>query len=307
MLAITLIAALVLDRLLGEPKRFHPLVGFGFIANTIEHRLNSAKATRLTGLVAWLFSVVPFVVIAYALEKILANSPYASVIGSAIILYIAIGWQSLLKHAQLIRQPLMINDMTDARNSLAMIVSRDTTDLSEKEIAKAASESVLENGADAIFSAIFWFMVAGIPGVVCYRLCNTLDAMWGYKNDRFLHFGWASARADDFMNFIPAHLTALTYAIAGNTSLALSCWRQQGYQWKSPNAGPVMAAGAGAINTALGGKATYHGKQQQRPILGPEESAATMANSSSILHAMDLVNRTLFNWVLLVVMLEVIF
>ena len=188
-----------------------------------------------------------------------------------------------------------------------MIVSRDTRSLKETEVASAASESVLEIGADAIFSAIFWFLVAGVPGVVLYRLSNTLDAMWGYKTERFLHFGWCAARVDDVLNFIPARLTAFSYAMLGNTRLAIQCWKTQGRSWKSPNAGPVMAAGAGALSVSLGGAAPYHGEWQNRPQLGPwlAKGAQNKASFHSIEQACRLVNKTLALWLFVLVILAI--
>ena len=138
-----------------------------------------------------------------------------------------------------------------------------------------------------------------------YRLTNTLDAMWGYKNERFLAFGFGAARLDDVLNFVPARLTALTYALLGNFSLAMSCWRQQSYQWKSPNAGPVMAAGAGAINVSLGGDACYHGELQCRPVLGPTPTECNRASAKSIEHSCRLVTRSLFLWLLCITLINI--
>lgn len=320
LLFITVLAALIFDFLLGEAKRCHPLVGFGLLVSKIELSLNPWQgqqdrskdnthknshkiSTRLIGCTAYLILVIPIVVFSWVLELYINDNIFMQILFSAFVLYVAIGWRSLLQHAKAISRPLKAGDLNTARKAVAMIVSRDTKSLSEHEIASAATESVLENGADAIFSAIFWFLVAGVPGVVLYRLSNTLDAMWGYKTERFLHFGWCSARIDDVLNFIPARLTACSYAILGNTRLAIQCWKVQGRSWKSPNAGPVMAAGAGALSVSLGGAAPYHGEWQTRPQLGPlpgetegGHEGRYKASALSIEQACYLVNKTLVLW-----------
>jgi hypothetical protein len=140
------------------------------------------------------------------------------IVFDVLLLYLAIGRTSLAEHAKAVASALQDADLPLARQRVGMIVSRDTREMNAPDVARAAVESVLENGADAVFGALFWFVVAGTPGVVVYRLANTLDAMWGYKNSRFLRFGWAAARFDDLLNLIPARLTALSYALMGQLS-----------------------------------------------------------------------------------------
>jgi adenosylcobinamide-phosphate synthase len=343
-LIIAIIIALGLDYWLGEPKRLHPLVGFGSFADGLEKWLNcedgllrfarkdgsifgllrfarkdetktqSSQGTKpppenssLRGekrrVLALTLAIGPLGFAAYSIEQTLTPDSLLSTLLAGVVLYLAIGWRSLIEHAKAISIPLSQGDLISARTAVSRIVSRDTQALNEVEIAKAATESVLENGADALFSALFWFIIAGIPGVVIYRLSNTLDAMWGYKNSRFLHFGWAAARFDDLLNFIPARLTALAYtmcgSINGQTKNAWQSWRQQAGTWKSPNAGPVMAAGAGAIGVELGGCAQYHGQNQERPTLG----SGQQPNAQSIDDACDLVNHSLVVWLVIICLL----
>lgn len=292
-IALSVLVALLLDYFLKEPKRFHPLVGFGNMAGLLEKRFN--RNSKQGGSIAWCLAVLPWVLFGFILQYSLLDTPVLMAVVAGIVLYLGIGWQSLLGHAMAIAVPLKAGDLTGARAAVAMIVSRDTSELAPEAIASAATESVLENGADAIFSTLFWFCLLGIPGVILYRLSNTLDAMWGYKNQRYLQFGWCAARMDDLLNFIPARLTAVSYALLGDTAVALKAWRDQGRVWKSPNAGPVMAAGAGAINVCLGGAAVYHGELQQRPTLGPASGAKPSAKS--IEEACELVNKVLILWV----------
>lgn len=291
-------AAVLLDRLLGELPRWHPLVGFGAFANALERRLNRGASERprfLIGVLALVLALLPFVAAACFVETLPA--PWNSLV-AVLLLYFAIGARSLREHALAVALPLQRNDLPVARRRLSYIVSRDTAALNESQVARAAVESVLENGADAIFAALFWFVLLGAPGVVLYRLSNTLDAMWGYRTPRFQYFGWAAARFDDLLNLIPARLTALTYALLGRTSTALRCWRTQAPLWYSPNAGPVMAAGAGALGIELGGPAPYHGQVKQRPRLGEGEAA----RPGDIARAVRLVDLGLVSWVVLLLL-----
>lgn len=264
-LPIKFAAGIALDRLLGEPRRGHPLVGFGRWASGLEARLRPLLPTRAGGVLAWLLAVIPWVAIAFWLRDLHPAAPWIVDIG---LLYFALGARSLVQHAEAIAEPLEAGDLATARTRVGWIVSRDTAALDATGVARAATESVLENGNDAVFGTLFWFCVAGGPGALLFRLANTLDAMWGYRTERFLHFGWAAARLDDLLNWLPARLTACTYALLGRGRDALACWRAQAPAWDSPNAGPVMAAGAGALGVRLGGAAIYHGREEVRPPLG---------------------------------------
>ncbi len=259
-----------LDAALGEPRRWHPLVGFGAAATLLERRLLASPglaqrpfAARLAGSGAVAALVIPPVALVTAAST-LGAGPMVDVVA----LYFALGARSLVEHAAAVAERLAAGDLAAARARVALIVSRDTADMDAADVSRATVESVLENGSDAVFATLFWFAVAGGAGAVAHRLVNTLDAMWGYRTARFRFFGWAAARLDDALNWLPARLTALTYAMLGRTRDALACWRQQAAAWYSPNAGPVMAAGAGALGVALGGAARYRGELKPRPALG---------------------------------------
>ena len=285
------IAAVVLDAVLGEPRRAHPLVAFGRWAGWIERRLHADSRPR--GVLAWSLAVLPWVGIAWALDALAAQvSVWLSASFAAMVLYAAIGLRSLGDHARPVADALDAGDLDGARAAVGRIVSRDTGALSARQVAAAATESVLENGSDAVFGALFWFLLLGVPGVVLYRLANTLDAMWGYRTPRLEHFGCAAARIDDVLNLLPARLTAVTYVLCGHGGSALRCWRRQAAAWDSPNAGPVMAAGAGALRVRLGGPASYHGHWEPRPMLG---EGAT-ADADAIRRALALVRNGAVAW-----------
>lgn len=294
--------ALSLDALFGEPRYHHPLVLFASFAEIIESKLNNGKGNKALGVIALIIVVVPPLAMVHVVGLWWRDTTLLGILWSASIVYLAIGWNSLIQHAQSVSIPLSNGDLEAARNSVSDLVSRDTHSMAEDAVAKGAIESILENGADAVFSVLFWFMVLGLPGVVLYRLVNTLDAMWGYKNDRFLEFGWFAARLDDLLNLVPAQLTALSYCLFGRRQQALHCWRHQGLIWKSLNAGSVMAAGAGSINVTVGGDDSYHGTMQARPLLGPQPSEETRPSVAGIQSACLLVNKALALWGLAIIL-----
>ncbi|KVV31113.1 cobalamin biosynthesis protein [Burkholderia ubonensis] len=293
--AMLAVIAVIVDRAVGEPSAAHPLVAFGRLAARIEAALNTGRRGRLTGIAAWLAAVAPPVLIAVWLAAALPT-PLAAALHVA-LLWFALGAKSLADHLAPIAAALFRHDLPGARALTARIVSRDTSAADEGALSRAAVESALENGNDAIFGALFWFVIAGGPGALMFRLANTLDAMWGYRTPRFLTFGWAAARIDDLLNWAPARLTAASYALLGDTASAWRCWRTQARHWDSPNAGPVMAAGAGSLNVQLGGPAVYHGELEHRPVLG----AGSPASAAHIVAALSLVTRTLALWLALLV------
>lgn len=288
--ALKLAAGLLADRLLGEVRRLHPLVGFGFWARASEAALRRlAGGGRAAGALAWLLAVLPWLTLALALRS---QHPLAHWPVDIALLYFALGGRSLAEHAEAIAAPLAAGELDLARERTSWIVSRDVAGLDAAGLARAGTESVLENGNDAVFGALFWFALGAGPGVLLFRLANTLDAMWGYRNARYLDFGRAAARIDDLLNWVPARLTALTYALLGRTRRALACWRSQAAAWDSPNAGPVMAAGAGALGVRLGGSARYHGREEVRPALGEGKAP----DAASIRAAVALVRRGSLLW-----------
>lgn len=285
--ALLLVCGVLLDVLLGEARRWHPLVGFGNLAMAIERRWNKGGWRFMRGLSAWLLAVIPLSTLAFLL------CGYGGMAAHALLLYFSLGLRSLRDHNLPIAWALERGELAEARKLTARIVSRDTTNASEAELAKASTESLLENGNDAVFGTLFSFIVAGGAGAVLFRLANTLDAMWGYRTSRYLQFGCSAARIDDALNFIPARLTALSYVLlASDRRNAWRCWRGQAPLWSSPNAGPVMASGAGALGIVLGGDAIYDGVVEHRPRLGQ----GLPARGPDIVRAWQLVRATTILW-----------
>lgn len=289
--------AVIIDHWQGEPRRWHPLVGFGHVVTAVERWLNKAPAksgqSLIRGGLGVALLVLPLIIAAIVLTIIAPAWLLLTI--EILVLYLAISVRGLAEHGLAVSDALKAGDLMKAREQVGRIVSRKAQELDESGVSSAATESMLENGADAVFASLFWFLVAGLPGVLLHRLVNTLDAMWGYRSERYLYFGRFAARLDDVLNWMPARLTALTYALLGRTSIALRCWRDQSPMWDSPNAGPVMAAGAGALGVTLGGPAPYASGIHQRPVLG--EGRAPGADSIDA--AIRLVKQGVWLWLVI--------
>ena len=314
--------AIVLDQILSEVKRFHPLIGFGNVATLLEKHLrpnltnyNRRIFEKTLGFIAWSLSVLPMVLLVFYFQEYLLsiNKFYFVKFLDIVILYFVLGHSSLGLHAMSIYKPLSqptTNSLVEARKQVSMMVSRETKKLDKNRISRATVESVLENGHDAVIASLFWYAIGGAPFVILHRLANTLDAMWGYKNARYLHFGWFSARADDWLGWPSAKITSFLFALQGlfkeRFVLALKNASMQSKQYKSLNGGWVMASGATVLNISLGGTAIYDSKVSKSVILGLgiKDEQAEQVNSETILQSIQLVSNAVWLWLCIILLLN---
>ncbi|TEW56521.1 cobalamin biosynthesis protein CobD [Psychromonas sp. RZ22] len=296
----TLLIALIIDHFIGEPNRFHPLVLFGNLAKKFEQKLNKGSDKRrfFNGIISWCCLVLPLPLLYCWLLLVLPNS--ILFILNVYIVYWAVALNSLNLHAMQIYQPLQDNNLQQAQHYCSYIVSRDTSELDAQAISRATTESTLENGHDAVLGTLIYFVIGGAPLVIMHRLSNTLDAMWGYRNQEFNYFGKFSARMDDLLGFISAKITALLFVVIGlfncRAKQALVNAYQQSLLYKSHNGGWVMAAGASVLNVCLGGRAVYFGKAVDSPQLGQGE----VVQPHHIKASLELVKHAVLIWLVVV-------
>jgi adenosylcobinamide-phosphate synthase len=230
-----------------------------------------------------------------AVEKISRHRPILRFLTMAVSTWAVLGGRSLATEAEIVRHHLDAGDLPAARERLTHLVGRDTAQLDESGIARAVIESVAENTSDAVVAPLIFGALAGVPGLVAYRAANTLDAMVGHRDARYTEFGWASARLDDLLNWLPARVTAtlaalLAPTVGGRSSEAFGTWRRDASNHPSPNAGPVEAAFAGALGVQLGGVNSYRGITEDRHVLG-QGSTPTAADIETTIHLARLVGH----------------
>jgi adenosylcobinamide-phosphate synthase len=270
--AVGLLVGAAVDRIFGDPRRFHPVAGFGAVAANLERR--DHRDSRAVGAVHVAVLVGGAVALGIVIEKCSGKAPFAVRVGTtALATFAVLGGRSLQREALTISQQLTARDLSAARSQITHLVGRDPSNLDAAQIIRATVESVAENTADAVVSPLFWGAVAGIPGLLGYRAANTLDAMIGHRSARYLNFGWAAARFDDLLNFLPARACVALVAlcapgVGGRAGNAVRSARRDGPHHPSPNAGPVEAAFAGALDRTLGGLNVYEGRVEDRGTLG---------------------------------------
>ena len=283
--AVGIAGGLGLDALLADPRRGHPVAAFGTVAGRAEQVLH--RDSRLAG-AAYTGLLVGGTV---ALGRLGRRSSVAT----ALATWAVVGGTTLRREAAAMHAFLDDGDLEGARGRLPHLCGRDPSALDVPELARATVESVAENTSDAVVGPLFWGAVAGVPGLLGYRAVNTLDAMVGHRSPRYARFGWAAARLDDVANLAPARITAalatvLAPVVDGSSARALSAWRRDGRKHPSPNAGPVEAAFAGALGRTLGGRLTYSGRVEDRPLLGdgPAPSVADVPRAARLSGAVAL-------------------
>jgi adenosylcobinamide-phosphate synthase len=266
-----LAAGVLLDRWWGDPRRGHPVAGFGRAAAVLERRWYADDAAR-GGLYAAVCVGLPTLAGVVA-ERALADRPAARAVAVAVTTWAVLGGTSLLHEGTVMADLLEQGDLSTARSRLSHLCARDPAGMSIDELARASVESVAENTSDAVVAPLLWGAVGGLPGLLGYRAANTLDAMIGYTSARYRRFGWAAARGDDVLNLVPARVTGLLTAavaplVGGSARQSWRVLRRDGGRHPSPNAGRPEAAAAGALGVMLGGENVYAGRPESRPNLG---------------------------------------
>ena len=294
MSGVELVAAFGLDLWLGDPRRMpHPVVAIGKLVNLLEGVLyESGLSLRMAGafLVCGVLLVTGFA--AAALIKVAGSLHlWLGFLATVWLAYTCLAVRELHCQSALVVDALNEGDLVSARSHLGMIVGRDTAQLDEAGILRACIETMAENTSDGIVAPLFYLAVGGPVGGLLYKAVNTMDSMIGYRNKRYLEFGWAAARLDDLLNWLPARLTALLM-VAGSFLLNLNGWQGWRIMWRdahnhaSPNAGYPEAVAAGALGLQLGGSSRYFGKDLVKATLGDADRVLDVSSFRNMLHLM---------------------
>lgn len=271
--ALGLALGVAADEVIGDPRRGHPVAGYGRAASAIEGRWYGDDRTH--GVVFAVLALAPLVVAARRLDVALRSRPLAGTALVGLFTWAVVGGRTLRRVGAQMADLIAAGEIAAARQLLPSLCGRDPDGLDEPALARACIESLAENTSDAVVAPLLWGAVGGIAGLLGYRAVNTLDAMVGHRSPRYARFGTASARLDDAANLLPARVDGvLTLAAArfvgGRAAAGWAAWRAGAAAHPSPNAGVCEATAAGVLGVRLGGTTVYGGRVEQRPLLGPD-------------------------------------
>jgi adenosylcobinamide-phosphate synthase len=287
---VTVLLAVILDRLLPDRHGVKPFAWYRDWAESVEERFNGGK--RIHGVGAVAVAIVPIAVGVVLLRYILGELGWVLRFGFDVVaLYLCLDIYRLGKSANGVSDALDAGDVRDAHDQLRDLTGKSAPDLTEAGIARATIEGVLKQGNSLVISPIFWFILLGPFGAVLQRLSAILDMLWGHRYERFAEFGWAAARFDDLMGWIPARITALSYALMGSFEDALHCWRRRIGVWSDINSGPLLASGFGAMHMQNCDTLSDVTEYDERP---PELSV--VPDSGHVRRVVALVWRVLLLW-----------
>ena len=296
-LILPLLLGWLLDFIFGDPARLpHPVVWFGKMISWGEHRLNKGSHRMAKGAVMAVFLIFLVFFVVWGLKRLIPNTMLWLVLDTIIIFYCLAG-TTLVRE---VREVFLALDrsLDEGRKQVARIVGRDTSQLSAQEVRTAALETLAENLSDGVIAPLFWFALLGTPGMLAYKMVNTLDSMVGYRTERYKDFGCWAARIDDVANYIPARLTALLMVIAsGRLSLLKFVWKN-GSRHASPNSGYPEAALAGILNCRFGGPHYYFGELFNKPYIGENDRELTTQDMHTAVRInrfaeVDMINLTI--------------
>lgn len=274
---IELSIGFILDLIIGDPNNpIHPVRGIGYVGNKLEIIFRSVlkKHLKFAGLMVWIFTVALTFIITFGIVNLSKKfNIYFGIILEGILIYFSISSKGLVVEGYKVIKFLIHDDLDGARKQLSFIVGRDTASLSKDGIIKAVVETIAENMADGIIAPLFYAGIFGAPLAFAYKAINTLDSMFGYKNDKYMDFGYFPAKLDDVFNYIPARLTGLLIVLAStflgyDYKNSFKIYKRDRYNHTSPNSAHPEAAMAGTLGVQLGGSNYYFGKLVEKPTIG---------------------------------------
>ena len=273
---LPLLLAWIMDLWLGDPMQLpHPGVGFGKLIAKGERTWNKGKGRQWKGALMAIALVVGTYVVSACLLGLLPGVLHT--LASALLIFYCLAGTTLIREVREVFRAVD-RSLEEGRMQVARIVGRDTSELSAQEVRTAALETLAENLSDGVIAPLFWYALLGVPGMLAYKMVNTLDSMIGYRNERYKDFGCFAARLDDVANYLPARLTALLMVLAsGRISLIKFVWKY-GDQHASPNSGYPEAALAGILDCRFGGPHNYFGQEVWKPFIGEHERLFTTSD-----------------------------